>query len=250
MKFKLHVFSLLFFLFCSCEKGEGNRFKVIAHRGYWKVAEGADNSILGLKEAARFGADGVEFDVCKTNDDSLLVVHGPYHGGYYISNTDYETLRSVKLSDGEWVPTLNEYLVEAIKYNLIYFIELKTRGEEELVLKTLDRYGYRYKVKLCSFDFGICETLLDLDSKLYVSYINGDKAPAELKAKGYSGIHYDIDVFRKHIDWIKEGRLLELEVSAWVVKTESDIIWCSVHGIEYLIADNPLEAIQFRSNYE
>lgn len=247
---------LLFIIFyplllVACDKASlDTNYKVIAHRGYWKMADGADNSILGLKEALRLGVDGVELDVCKTRDDSLLVVHGLFHGGHHIPTTDYNTLRSVRLSDGELVPTFDEYLKNAIKYNIVYFVEIKMHGEELQVLQKLDHYDYRYKVKLCSFSSVVCETLLEMDSKLYVAYINGDKTPSELKEKGYCGMHYDIIDWKKHPEWINEGKSLGLEASAWVIKTESDIIWCASHGIEYLIADNPLETVLFRSGYE
>ena len=251
MNFRAFILALLLLVLCSCEKEHINHsFKIIAHRGYWKMADGADNSILGLEEAARLGVDGVEIDVCKTIDDSLLVVHGLYHGEYHIPTTDYATIRTVRVSNGELVPTLNEYLQEAIKYNLLYYIELKTPNEENDVLKILDRYDYRYKVRLCSFSATICETLIGLDSKLNVSYINGDKTPAELLQKGYRGLHYDVAVLKEHTDWIKECNSLGLDISAWVIKTESDIIWCSTHNVENLIVDNPLETIQFRALYE
>lgn len=248
---KIPLFVILFFSFFSCEKySMDNHFKVIAHRGYWELADGADNSIMSLVEAVRLGVDGVELDICKTKDDSLVVIHGLYHGDYYIPETDYKDLKKIILSNGEEISTFREYMKEAVKYDILYFVELKTKGEESDVLQILNQYNLQYKIRFSSFSSEICETLLKKDANLNVAYINGDKSPRELKDKGYSGMNYEISVWKKHSDWIDEAKSLGLELSAWVVKTESDIIWCSTHGINYLITDSPLEAIHFRSNYE
>ena len=58
------------------------------------MANGADNSIQSLEEAVSLGVDGVELDICKTKDDSLVVIHGMYHGDYYIPETDYNVLKN------------------------------------------------------------------------------------------------------------------------------------------------------------
>lgn len=248
---KKTLFAFLFILFSSCDKFSlDNHYKVIAHRGYWELADGAENSIMSLLEAVRHGVDGVELDVCKTKDDSLVVIHGLYHGNYYIPETEYKDLKKIKLSNGEKIPTFREYMKEAAKYDILYFVELKMKGEESAVLQIISQYNLKSKVQFSSYDPEICETLLMKDVSLNVAYINGDKSPRELKDKGYSGMNYEISVWEKHTDWIEEAKSLGLEMSTWVVNTEVDIIWCSTHGIDYLITDKPLELISFRSYYE
>lgn len=246
------LFLVLFVLvISSCSHySAGNYYKVIAHRGYWKQAEGADNSIMSLKEAVRLGVDGVELDICKTKDDSLVVLHGMYHGKYYIPETEYTVLNSIKLSNGEDIPTLREYMVEASKHDLNLFVDFKSSGIEYEVLKILYQYGCQYKAKIECSSFEICDNLLKVDPNLYLVFTNASKSPSELKAKGFRCIHSEIKDWKHHMDIIKEAKAVGLELSAWIVRSESDIIWCASNGIDYLIADNPLESIQFRSNYE
>lgn len=247
--FPLYVF--LIFSLISCDKYTfSNNFKVIAHRGYWNNSEGADNSIMSLREAVRLGVDGVELDVCKTKDDSLIVIHGPYHGNYYIPETEYKELIKISLSNGERIPTFREYMREAIKYNIVYLIDMKTIGVESDVLRILTQFNFLHRVKFVSSSSEICEALLRIDSSLYVAYSSGNKSPNELKQIGYSGMHYSIDEWKNHIEWIAEAKSLGLDIAAWVVKTETDIIWCATHEIDNLVTDIPLEVIHFRSNYE
>jgi len=235
----------------SCDYYSVNsHYKVIAHRGYWKMSDGADNSIMSLKEAARLGVDGVELDICKTKDDSLVVLHGMYHGDYYIPETDYNVLRTIKLSNGEEIPTFREYMAEASKHNITYFLDIKAPDIEIELFQILYQYGCQYKAKIECSSYETGEQLLAMDSNLYLVYTQNDKSPSELKSKGFRCIHAEIKDWKNRLDIIKEAKAVGLELSAWIVKSESDIIWCASNGIDYLIADNPLEAIQFRSNYE
>lgn len=249
MKYSLCFFFIIFII--SCDKNTiCSDYKVIAHRGYWKMADGADNSIMSLREAVRLGADGVELDVRKSKDDSLLVLHDEYHGRFYVLETEYDDIKTVKLSNGEEVSTFRNYLQEAIRYDIDYFIDIKSVGIASKLLQLLSYYNFQNKVKFVSLDPNICDSLLIIAPAAYVAYSGGNKSPREVKQLGYSAVHYEINVWKNHLDWIKEAKSLGMDVAAWIVKTESDIIWCATHGIDYLIADNPLEAIHFRSNYE
>ncbi len=248
---KVLFLTFLLFIVSSCDNySVSNHYKVIAHRGYWKQAEGADNSIMSLIEAVRLGVDGVELDICKTKDDSLMVMHGMYHGDYYIPETEYGVLKSIKLSNGEDIPTLREYIAEASKYDIDLFLDFKSPGVENEVLKVLYQYDCQYKAKIECSSFEICDNLLKEDPNLNLVFINIGKSPSELKDKGFRCIHCEIEDWKHNLDKIREAKALGLEISAWITRTESDIIWCANNEIDYVIADNPLEAIQFRSNYE
>ena len=214
------------------------------------MSGGADNSIMSLQEAVRLEVDGVELDVRKTKDDSLVVLHDEYYGGCYVPETEYNDLKTIRLSNGEEVSTFRNYLEEAIKYDIDYVIDIKAVGVSSKILQFLSYYNFQYKAKFVSPDPNVCDSLLIINPNIYVAYSGGNKSPKELKQLGYSAIHYEIKVWKNHIDWLDEAKSLGMDVAAWIVKNESDIIWCATHGIDYLIADNPLEAIQFRSNYE
>ncbi len=237
---------------CSKESSIEPHYKVIAHRGFWKDADGADNSLAGLKEAARLGVDGVELDICRTLDDSLVVAHGNNHGDYVISQTSFATLREIKLSNGENLPTLSEYLdcYCQLKKPLELIIELKHKNEENQILNLIEKYNLYDKVKFISFQWNVCRKLRSENKDIHVSYINGDKTPQEVKSAGLDGIDYEIEVYKSHPDWLDSARKLNLTTNVWVVKTESDLIWSANNLLDYVTTDCPLEAKQFKSNYE
>ena len=101
-------------------EGEG-KTAVICHRGYWNCEEGqnAKNSIASLAAAQKYGFWGSEFDVNMTKDGVLLV----FHDGSIkidgekkrIDQNNYEVFKDYRLVNGEPIPTLADYLVQARK---------------------------------------------------------------------------------------------------------------------------------------
>ena len=88
---------------------------VVAHRGAWKKNNLPENSIASLQEAIRLGCTGSEFDVHMTADDSLVVNHDAHYAGKIIDKSTYAELLADKLSNGENIPTLREYLLAGMQ---------------------------------------------------------------------------------------------------------------------------------------
>ena len=84
--------------------------KVIAHRGYWKTEGSAQNSIRSLERASEIGAYGSEFDVHLTADNVLVIFHDNDIQGKHIQSCTYDELKDLQLSNGEKLPTLEQYL--------------------------------------------------------------------------------------------------------------------------------------------
>ncbi|MBR5101428.1 MAG: glycerophosphodiester phosphodiesterase, partial [Bacteroidales bacterium] len=103
-------------LLVACSENEGPQ--VVAHRGFWKAEGAAQNSLASLLAAGRIGAYGSEFDVNLTADGQLVVNHDFTYKGFTIYETPLATLRSdsLRLANGEIIPTLDEYLAAAKKY--------------------------------------------------------------------------------------------------------------------------------------
>lgn len=239
-------------MFFSCTKYSLEKeYKVIAHRGYWNTDGSADNSLSSLKKALSLGVDGVELDVCVTEDDSLLVIHGPKHGNLLISDATYAELRQIRLSNGELVPTLHEYL-SCVKTNneISLFIELKSPRLVSEVLKKIQIFGIEHQVYYISFMLSVCQELVALNSSLKVLYLGGDVEPEKLKVLGLTGFSYNIDILKKHSDWVRRAIENGLTTNAWVIKYESELIWCATHHIDFLTTDMPAEAKSFLSEYD
>ncbi len=105
---------------------------VVAHRGDWRDAP--ENSIRSLKWAGKVGADVVEFDLKKTKDGKLVVMHDPSlnrttTGTGLVSDHTFEELKKLKLRAGtghptdDTIPTFAEELDAARENGLVLDID-------------------------------------------------------------------------------------------------------------------------------
>lgn len=115
----------------------------IAHRGCWSK-EGSsfyinENSLAGIRMAKRYGYTGVECDVKYTSDKKMVLMHdasinrtmrnasdySAISGTVNVTSTDFETLRtkyvlqSTDPAERVPIPTLEEFLLECKKYDII-----------------------------------------------------------------------------------------------------------------------------------
>ena len=96
---------------------------VIAHRGASGVEY--ENSLAAFKKAGTLGADGIELDIHATTDGVLIVHHDPAIGGTVIARSTAADIATLKLPNGEPVPTLAQAFAAAGPRLRVY-VEVKT----------------------------------------------------------------------------------------------------------------------------
>ena len=68
-----------------------------------------------------------------------------------------------------------------------------------------------------------------------MAYLSGDKSPAELHEKGYTGIDYHQNVITSHPEWVEEAHRLGMTVNAWTVNGTEDMMkLCSMGLLLFL----------------
>ena len=224
--------------------------QVIAHRGYHATKNSVRNSLSALVNAQDAGYFGSECDINETADGVLVVVHGPMHEKYRVQETDFATLRSQTLANGEILPTFEEYLVQAKKNTATkLIIEIKdhnTPSRETSVVKKVLKMVKQFKlvndVEYIAFRQHVCDELVKYGPKgIKVAYLNGTLTPEYCKDLGYTGIDYNIGVMQKNPDWIKKSQALGLTVNVWTVNDTERIQWCIDQKVDYITTDNPEE---------
>lgn len=222
--------------------------KVIAHRGAWKAQSHPQNSIASLKEAIKLGCEGSEFDVWMTSDGVLVVNHDADFQGMEIETSTYEQLLAKKHTNGEKLPTVEEYLKAGKKQKgtkLIFEIKpSKTSVERSIevakksVLAVKKMKAEKW-VDYITFSYEGGLKAIETDPEANVAYLNGDKTPAELKEAGFFGFDYNINLLKQKPEWIKEAQELGLTVNAWTVNKEEDLIWFLSQNPDFITTDEP-----------
>lgn len=226
--------------------------KVMAHRGYWNCAGSAQNSIAAMRDAYKAGVCGSEFDVHITTDGVVVVNHDDDIHGVIIEDATYAQIKNMKLANGETLPTLRQYLAEGKKLGQLRLVlEIKEHvskdREDKCVaeaVKEVREAGLLSRVDFISFSLRACEQVLKNEPKAYVYYLNGELSPAEIKAKGFTGLDYDGAVLLKRPEWITEAHQLGLKVNVWTIDEVRDLQKCVDAKVDYVTTNKPVEALR------
>ena len=222
--------------------------KIVAHRGYWRTEGSAQNSITSLQKAAAVGCYGSEFDVWITADGVPVVFHDATIDGIRIEDTTFATLMNHRLQNGEFIPTLQQYLTEGSRIEGCQLIlEIKPHRNEvrdkriaDMCVELVRTLGLEKKTEYISFSKVVCQRLHEITPDSKVAYLNGELAPAQIKEMGLTGIDYNEKVFVKHPEWLQEAKQLGLEVNVWTVDGEENLRHhVNLEGVDLITTNDP-----------
>lgn len=221
--------------------------QIVAHRGYWKAANGAQNSIEAFNRADSIAVYASEFDVCFTADDSLVVVHGPIVQGVDVRTAPIDSILAVTLSNGEKLPLLSQFL-DNVANNTTIRLVLEQKAQADFnredqaaakIVEMLRERGLLDRTDIISFSINACLAYVKLCPELPVYYLDGDLSPKKVKSLGFSGIDYHHSVIREHPEWIDQCHDLGLKVNVWTVDKPEDIQYFKSLGVDFITTNNP-----------
>lgn len=116
-----------------------NKPLVIGHRGAYD--EAPENTLKGFKKAIELGVDYIEFDVHRSQDGALVVIHDNdilRRMGYNttIDQMTLSELKKIDFGEGQTVPELWE-VVELAKGKVNLLCEIKAKGISNEVISLL-----------------------------------------------------------------------------------------------------------------
>lgn len=251
---KIKFLPLLFIcMIIAASCGQQEKPKIIAHRGYWQCEGSAQNSIASLIKAHEIGCYGSEFDVHLTADDVPVVCHETeIKKGLFIPQVPYDSIKNIRLTNGEILPTLDQYLEKGKELNglkLIY--ELKTdaapaqnRKAAQIAVETVRKHQMVEQVEFITFNLDAAKELRRLAPEMPVYYLSGDLLPVQVKEFGFTGINYYYEVMLKHPEWFKESRKLNLKTNVWTVNDSVEILELVKLGPNFISTDIPKKAME------
>src|SRR5438034_11529438 len=98
----------------------------IGHRG--AAGHAPENTLLSLRKAVELGVDIVEFDVQRTRDGELVLLHDKRvdrttDGKGYVRDFSFQELRRLDAGLGQRIPTLRE-AIDAVRGSAQLMIEI------------------------------------------------------------------------------------------------------------------------------
>ncbi len=253
MKKRVLSVSLLL-LFAAVASAAGwNKNPVISHRGAWKNTGNPQNSLASFRDAARMGCHGSECDVWFTSDDSLVIFHDSRRNGKYIEETPFAEIRAERLSNGELVPTLQEYIAEAMKQKKTkLIIDIKTIVKDKPRTVDLARSVHALVVKMKATDWveylvGYLPAGVALRemTDLPVAYLgkwrqdDPDAVPDHILSLGLRSVDYQDQQYDRHPEWLPQFKQNGVHLNVWTVNKEEEMDRFLLQGFNYITTDEP-----------
>lgn len=226
----------------------------IGHRG--AAGTHPENTMVSFRRAMELGADGVEFDIHRTADGHLVVIHD-HELGRTAAGTGLimeKTLAELKALDfgswkgeqfkGEQIPTLQE-LIRQTPASLRLFLELKAgsihyHGIEEELLQVIREEGAMDRIQISSFDHVGLARIHELEPKLELGMLFDDHPvdPVGMaRACGASALHPFFMWTTPQM--VAAAHAAGMKVNVWTVNAPPFIAMMKHIGVDGIISDYP-----------
>ena len=227
---------------------------MVAHRGVSGLEQ--ENTMLAFVAAGNRSYFGIETDIHVTSDGEYVAIHDGHTGRVakeklVIADTDFATLRALKLCDREGddtrvdvrIPTLAEYIRVCKKYEKICVLELKNPMPDEDVRNTIaciEREEYLSSVIFISFSFDALVSVRKYAPDQPVQFLFNeftDEIMEKVKAH-----RFDVDVAYHALteERVRELHEAGMKVNCWTVNSVEDGERLAAWGVDF-ITTNILE---------
>lgn len=226
----------------------------IGHRG--AAGSAPENTLASMRKAISIGVDGVEFDVHRTLDGQLVVIHDPTldrttTGKGLVAQMTMDEIRAFDAGvrkhesfAGERVPSLAE-LVAAVPAPTLLFLELKAGsfaypGIEEDLARFVREHAIEDRLQISSFDHHALRLLRELLPSVPTGmlYFARPVDPVGMaRACGATALH-PMWLYVTPGD-IEEAHAAGLQVNLWTPNGEAELAQCRRLGADGIITDHP-----------
>ena len=219
---------------------------VYAHRGLHQIER--ENTLGAFRAAVALGVDGVELDVRRTADGSLVVHHDPAAGDLVIARTRQGDLPT-------YVPTLEQAMdaLAGVRVN----VEIKnirdrtepiydeTGGFARQVVSFLREAGWLPSVIVSCFDLATCAAVRSFDADIATGWllwgVDLSSAMVQARAIGLNAVHPYFTTLSAQA--VAQARELGLALNVWTVNGADDIVGMAALGVDSVITDDPALAL-------
>jgi len=204
-----------------------------------------ENTLAAFKRALDDGLDGIEFDVQKSRDGYLVLIHDSTVEGRPVASLRFDELQGTD----EAVTTLDHLMGLAKEYpgtllNLeIKAPTVKTHGLERDVVKMIRGYGLEDRILVSSFNPIALARVRLAAPWLRTALLYKPGAPLILRNGSLAGwLH--VDAIHPHYTLLSEPLLQKarrrgLAVNTWTVNDEAEVKRLKQLGADGIMGDDP-----------
>jgi glycerophosphoryl diester phosphodiesterase len=229
--------------------------QIVAHRGGAALA--TENTEEAFRNAARIGADWIEFDVHRTVDDVLVIMHDDTvnrmtNGIGYIKDMTWPQLHELRVNNGEFIMKFEEVVALAKETGIGILPELKSMSYypdmEVEALEIVRKAGYVDRTIFLSFDWDALVHLKELEPTIRVAALMGmgqwdvskvEPASAEIIAPMAEMLLVN--------PWlIPQAQAAGHEIWTWFGVLDNPLVYRLMLdlGVNGLIANDPVKALE------
>ena len=220
---------------------------IIGHKGANAIAP--ENTLKAFKKAIELKADLVEFDIHKTKDGEIVIIHDPdtlsttgVHG--LIKDMTLEEIKKLDAGEGEKIPTLLE-LIKVAKEKVGLQIEIKSSGLLEKLIKLLKGENLVNTSIVSCFAFGELVKLKNLEPNIKLGLLLSEDLVRvrQIKRKILKAVdnkfyaihpHYNI-ADKEIVDFAHDN---DLKVNVWTVNDKDVMERLIGLGVDGIITDD------------
>jgi glycerophosphoryl diester phosphodiesterase len=214
-------------------------FLKVGHRG--AKAYEIENTIESFKKAIELGVNAIEFDVRKTKDGKLVVMHDDNLKRVFGTEIaiNQATLKELKQITENKIPTISEALQFIDKRVEKILIELKEIGYEKNVLEVIKKEKLHDHVIIVSFHEDALSEVRRLDTKIetgliYAKHKNPIASALKLNAQ------YLVPLYKlTHTKNIEDAHKNNLKVIVWTINTKQEAMAYMDKGVDGIASDKP-----------
>ncbi|HEY2350930.1 MAG TPA: glycerophosphodiester phosphodiesterase family protein [Candidatus Acidoferrum sp.] len=226
---------------------------LIAHRGASGYAP--ENTLAAFKKAVTLGATFIETDLQLTRDARLVAIHDETvnrttNGKGAVHDMTLADLR--RLDAGSWfgseyagerVPTLEEILGFAKKYDVVFYLEMKPGGSwggEHALISALRESGEIARTVVISFDASILSTVRKIEPTLMTALLYDGQLEKPLDQALEVGARQLAIRGDLVSPWLlTAARKKDLQVVCWTINHSAHMRLLMAAGVDGIMSDYP-----------
>ncbi len=228
-------------------------YQIVGHRG--APLQAPENTLLSFKRAIDIGVDWIEFDLRRSKDGVLVVIHDykvdrTTNGTGRVRDMTFEGLQGLDAGDGQRIPSLSEVIALA-KGRAGMDIEIKAPGIEEDVVDAIRRSNIKSRCMVSSFILESIRLVKDKDPRITTAAIMNrmPRDPQKCLDTLLTDVKADAVMLGKKIatpPFVGQIRRQGLKVGIWNADTLDEIEMYAAMDPHYLCTNYPERLVEFR----